>query len=337
MVKASTQYKREHKADYGREKLDILFEDQWLIVVNKPSGMLSVPYPGSRARTAQGVLEELFRKRGTLSPRHKPLCVHRLDRDTSGVMMFALTEDAQKKIMDSWHQMVSERLYRAVAENPRGRNAEPLADSGLIDAPLAFNAHNVGFVPKADDRPRDNAPNARHSGEKASLSLYERHLSGSGKKCEFKTVPARTHWKIILRGKTHTLFELSLDTGKKNQIRAHLASKGYPLAGDENFRAATDPFHRLALHARSLVFTHPYTQALMRFEVPEPDDWAPYVQKGDPSPEVPVWQKERAQLRRSEKANHGKGQRDALPAHAERRLSRRDRAHMNFIQQGKHR
>ena len=336
MVKASTQYKREHKADYGHEKLDILFEDQWIIIVNKPSGMLSVPYPGSRARTAQGVLEELFRKRGTLTAQHKPLTVHRLDRDTSGVMMFALTEQAQKKIMDSWHQMVSGRLYRAVAENPRGRDARPLEDSGLIDAPLAFNAHNVGFVPKEGDRPKEDAGRKQRGGEK---SLYERHLSGFGDKLQFKTVPARTHWQVVLRGPTHTLFELELDTGKKNQIRAHLASKGYPLAGDENFRAATDPFHRLALHARTLEFTHPFTGEPMKFEVPEPEEWARYVEKGDRQPTPPVWQPadSRRHGGKASHSSHSRASQEASFSLGKKRLSRKEAAHLNFIQQGKRR
>ncbi len=267
-VKPSTQYKREHKADYGKEKIDILYEDKDIVVIHKPSGMLSVPYPGSRMRTALDVLEKIMRSRGELSKTHKPLVVHRLDRDTSGVMMFALNESVQKKVMDSWHQMVSERLYRAVAENPRKK--EILPDSGLIDDELAQNAHHVGYVPNRED---DDA----------------------------KTVKARTNFKVVCRGKTHTLFELSLDTGKKNQIRAHLSSKGYPLAGDENYRAKTDPFGRLCLHARTLEFIHPVTGKKMKFEVPEPDTWLSYVEKGDEHPETPIWNQKTTQHHDSRK------------------------------------
>ena len=99
MVKASTQYKREHKADYGREKIELLYHDQWIAVINKPSGLLSVPYPGSKVRTAQSVLEELLRKQGIANAKHKPFVVHRLDRDTSGVMMFALSEQDRKSVV----------------------------------------------------------------------------------------------------------------------------------------------------------------------------------------------------------------------------------------------
>ena len=75
------------------------------------------------------------------------------------------------------------------------------------------------------------------------------------------------------------MFELSLDTGRKNQIRAHLASLGYPLCGDKNYRAKTNPFGRLALHARTLEFVHPWTKEKLRFEIPEPADWSESLQR----------------------------------------------------------
>ena len=101
-VKASTQYKRENKSDYGKERIEILYEDKDIVVINKPTGLLSVPYPGSKSRTAIDVLEKIMRKKGTYTATHRPFVVHRLDRDTSGVMMFALNEYIQKKIMGSW-------------------------------------------------------------------------------------------------------------------------------------------------------------------------------------------------------------------------------------------
>lgn len=299
-VKASTQFKRENKSDYGKERIEILYEDDDLCVINKPTGMLSCPYPGSRARTAQDALEQIMRKKGTLNANHKPLVVHRLDRDTSGVMMFAFTENAQKIIMDTWHTMVTERLYHAVAENPKDAEKE-LANSGLIDDPLAFNSHNVGYVPKDDSK--------------------------------VKTVSARTNFRVVERGKTHTLFELSLDTGKKNQIRAHLSSKGYPLAGDENYRAKTDPFHRLALHARTLEFIHPFTKKKMMFQVPEPTEWIEYVKKGDFHPETPIWNKEFVETKKSERRSSKKENGNVILG--EKRISAKDKAHSNFIELGK--
>ena len=297
-VKASTQYKREHKADYGKEKIEILYEDKDIVIINKPTGMLSVPYPGSKARTALSVLEKIYRSKGTYSPNHRPYIVHRLDRDTSGVMMFALNESVQKKIMAEWHTMVTERLYHAVAENPRDKSKQ-LAESGTIDEPLAQNAHHVGYVPHDED---DHA----------------------------KTVKAITHYKIIERGKTHTLFELNLETGKKNQIRAHLASKGYPLAGDENYRAKTDPFHRLALHARTLAFKHPVTGTLMRFESPESKEWLEYVIKGDEHPATAIWNDKSSPY--NKKHPHDEGANNNYGA---KRIPKKKACKMDFISRGK--
>lgn len=327
MVKASTQYKREHKADYGHERITVLYEDQYLMIINKPSGMLTVPYPGSRARTALDAVEQYMRKHGTWAPGHKPFTVHRLDRDTSGVMMFAMTESAQKKIMDTWHQMVTERLYRAVAENPA---QGMLPDFGLIDAPLAYNAHNIGFVPKEGDTPSAERP--RKNG--AEDSVYEKHLQWHNGRAQFKTVTARTHFRVVVRGSTHTLFELSLDTGRKNQIRAHLASKGYPLAGDENYRADTDPFGRLALHARTLEFNHPFTGEHMKFEEPEPDNWQAYVEKGDPKPALPVWKDRTTVKAASGKTGAGRGIQHGN-GHIKKPASRKQLAGLDFIARGK--
>lgn len=279
-VKASTQYKREHKADYGREKIEILYQDDDIVVINKASGLLSVPYPGSKSRTALQVLEKIIRK--------KPYVVHRLDRDTSGVMMFALSEQVQKRVMNSWQRMVTGRLYHAVAENPRKPSLEK---EGIIDEPLAKNAYNVGYVPHDKN---DHA----------------------------KTVAARTHYKIIEEGPTHTLFELELDTGKKNQIRAHLASKHYPLAGDENYRAKTDPFGRLALHARTLEFVHPTNGKMMKFEVPEDKEWLEYVKKGDKEAKTAIWnQKQPKQVKENAPE----------PEYISRKTTRK----MDFISRGK--
>lgn len=230
----------------SQSKIQILYQDKNIAVIFKAENLLSVPYEGCRAKTALGLLEQIMRKNGTYSARHKPFAVHRLDRDTSGVMMFALNDNAKKIIMDGWQKIVTTRTYRAIAENPKNARAA-LPDSGAISSPLAYNAYNVAFVPKEGD--------------------------------SFKTVSAITNYRIIRRGKNYTFFELDLETGRKNQIRAHLASKGYPLAGDKNYRAKTNTFGRLALHARVLEFEHPFTKEKLRFEIPEPEEWEKFVER----------------------------------------------------------
>ena len=157
------------------QKFQLLYQDQNIAVICKSFGLLSVPYPGCRAKTALGLLEEAMRKRGTFSSKRRPFAVHRLDKDTSGVMMFALNERAQKTIMDSWQTMVTERLYRAVAENPRGA-AQKLPDEGTIDNPLAYNAYNIAYVPKGAANDKDGA-------RCQSVLLRESVLSKRGAPC----------------------------------------------------------------------------------------------------------------------------------------------------------
>lgn len=266
----------------------ILFQDEYLAIIFKPAGLLSVPYPGGHGKTAQDTLENAMRKQGTWNKNHKPFAVHRLDRDTSGILMFALNYQAQQKIMNTWHQMVTERLYRAVGENPQ--NAK-IPDSGLINAPLAQNSYHQSYVPanipnnekNQNLSQSSNTTNTRqrsdthHHRRKSGVNSFNTQKGNTRQSSKMQLSPARTNYRIITRGSVYTLFELSLDTGKKNQIRAHLAYLGYPLAGDSNYRAKTDPFHRLALHARTLDFTHPYTGKKLHFEAPEPANWAKTV------------------------------------------------------------
>jgi len=243
------------KEKKGTKGLAILHEDQWLIVVNKPSGMLSIAFPGSRTPSAQDLLTELKKSRG----KQRIAVVHRLDRDTSGVMMFACTAEAKTVIMDDWQRIVTERTYRCVCA--RAGKAAPLADTFTVNAPLAYNIHDVAFVPEPGDAKH------RKDAEKAV-----------------------THCKVIERGSIYDLVECELETGRKNQIRVHLAHIGHPIVGDEIYgvqngeeadtagkASVASPIGRLGLHARVLAFTHPFTGERLRFEVPEPESFAKIV------------------------------------------------------------
>ncbi len=227
-----------------KNRMEILYEDQWLSIVYKPEGLLTVPYPGFRGKTALDTLENIRRKRGLARGNRGTYAVHRLDKDTSGVLMIAHSKEAADKIMNSWHSMVKQRLYRALAENSRTMESIPL--SGIIDVPLAKNAYNRSF--------------AAEKGEKNQ-----------------KVQNAKTQYTILKKGKNYSLFELSLNTGRKNQIRAHLSYLGCPIAGDKNYRAKTNPENRLCLHARTLSFTHPYTGEDLCFEVSEDASWERYL------------------------------------------------------------
>lgn len=230
------------------DRVELIYHDANVIIIYKPQGILSVPFSGFRGRTAQGTVEQILRKRGMYSQKYKVLPVHRLDRETSGIMMFATNERAQKLIMDTWHTMVKSRLYIALAETPHNFSKYGiLPESGLIDDNITYNAYNIGYVAE------------KKTGQKNSPDK--------------KSVTARTHYKILEQNEKLTLFELELDTGRKNQIRAHLASKGYPICGDENYRAQINSFGRLCLHARTLEYTDPWSHEEKKFERLEPEEW----------------------------------------------------------------
>jgi 23S rRNA pseudouridine1911/1915/1917 synthase len=206
--------------------LVLLYEDRDIIAVDKPSGLLSIAAGGEREKTCYWVLAEYLRKKGE---RRRPAVVHRLDRDTSGVMIFAKSQEVKKKLMDNWDDLVVERRYIALAEGAiRGGQSE-----GIIDAPLGEDSGGKVVVTEQGKR-------------------------------------AVTCWKLLKKSGGCSLLSLELKTGRRNQIRAHLAWIGCPIAGDKKYRARTDPFKRLCLHAEKIAFRHPGTGRLMEFETPAP-------------------------------------------------------------------
>ena len=220
----------EHKSDFGKEKIEILFEDQYLMVISKPSGMLSEPYPGSRAKTVLDVVEQLMRKNGSYSSTHRPFIVHRLDRDTSGLMVYAKDMETEQILEHNWHDIVYDRRYVAVV------SGEMEEDNGTIANWLKDNKAYV---------------------------TYSSPVDNGGKY-------AVTHFFTLDRTTDYSLVEYKLETGRKNQIRVHSADMGHPVCGDVKYGDGNDPLHRLCLHAFLLCFTHPVTHERMEFETPIP-------------------------------------------------------------------
>lgn len=217
---------REFPRFYNR-RLKIVYEDDDIIVANKGYGLLSMGNDKVKEGTAYSILKDYLK---WVDPRQKIFIVHRLDRDTSGLMMFAKNVKAKETMQHNWNNMVLNRTYVAVVEG----NVE--SDEGTIRTYLAEN------------------------------SKYEVYVTENPEEGQL----AVTRYKVLKRKNGYTLMELELDTGRKNQIRVHMKHIGHPIAGDRRYGAKSSPMHRLALHARTLRFAHPVTRREMDFSTPIP-------------------------------------------------------------------
>ena len=222
---------------FHHSRIEIIYEDDDVIVINKGYGLLSVStLSHKKEENAYEILRNYVKE---VNPRNKLFIVHRLDRDTSGLMMFAKSEEAQNVLRHNWNNMILERLYVAVLE---GYLEE---DKGYVKSRLAENSQFVVYTTENPDEGR----------------------------------VAVTHYEVIGRGNGYTLAQFSLDTGRKNQIRVHAKELGHPIAGDRKYGATKSPLHRLALHARTLRFAHPITRKDMNFETPIPPKFAAAIRK----------------------------------------------------------
>ena len=216
-------------------KLKIIYEDDHLIIVDKKEGLLTVAaHPGSQEMTAFSILKNYVRKQ---NPRNGIFVVHRLDRETSGVLVFAKSPELQHYMREYWRQLVTKRTYLALVE---GEMEEP---KGTIRSWFTEDKKNaVVYSSPVDD------------GGDLAITHYE-------------TISSSEH-----EGKIFSLLELHLETGRTNQIRVHLASKGHPVVGDRKYGHGNDfsPIDRLCLHAKVLEFIHPATEQIVHFESPVP-------------------------------------------------------------------
>ncbi|MBR4266622.1 MAG: RluA family pseudouridine synthase [Bacteroidales bacterium] len=211
----------------NNSQLDILYEDYDVIVINKKEGLLSVGTDGEKENTAYHFVNVHVKKQGR---GHHIYVVHRLDRKTSGVMMFAKSMFARDRLRNNWNEMVVERSYYAVVEGT------PNYKEDTIKSYLT---------------------------EDKMLKIHSSFINNGG---QF----AQTHYQTLQTNGEYSLLKLNLDTGRKNQIRVQLSSIGNPVAGDAKYDAKTNPLKRVCLHAATLQFIHPKTNKLMKFEVPVP-------------------------------------------------------------------
>ncbi len=207
--------------------LTIIYEDQYLLVIEKQEGFLSIATEKQKLYNAYSTLSDHVKKQ---DPANRIFVVHRLDRETSGLMMFAKSERIQKLLQESWNETIQQRTYLAVVE-------------GHIEYPL-------GTV-------------RSYLVESKALTVYSTSNPDLGKE-------AITHYDTIDATEFNTLVKVNLETGRKNQIRVHMKDIGHPIVGDEKYGAKTDPIGRLGLHAWVLSFVHPITDEEMYFETTVP-------------------------------------------------------------------
>ena len=223
-------------------KLRIIYEDDALIIVEKKNGLLTVPYnPKSSEMTAYSILKEYVKKQ---SNRNTVYVVHRLDRETSGVLVFAKSAELQEYMRTYWRQLVTKRTYVALVEGLLEKK------EGTLTTWLTEDPH-TGMVYSS---PKDDG------GQKAvtHYKVIKEYESGVGNS-----------------EKAVSLLELNLETGRTNQIRVHMQSIGHPVIGDRKYGHGNEysPVDRLCLHAKVLEFIHPMTEKKVRFETSMPKEF----------------------------------------------------------------
>ena len=214
------------------EKLDIVYEDKDLLVVNKPAKLLTISTDNEKERTLFHKAINYVKKKN-----QKIFIVHRLDKDTSGIVVFAKSETVKRKLQDNWDNIVKVREYVAVVEG------HPEKEKGTIRSWLK---------------------------ETKTLYVYSSNKKGDGKE-------AITNYRVVTGNSAYTMLDITIDTGRKNQIRVHMKDLGCPIVGDKKYEAKSNPINRMALHANKLVIINPITNKEMTFEVDIPNTFISLV------------------------------------------------------------
>ena len=213
-----------------RSNLPIIFENEEFIVINKPSGLLSIASDKEKGSTAYRMLMDYVQQK---DKHNRIYVVHRLDEDTSGVLMVAKNEKIRDLLQEKWNEIVLKRGYFAIVEGH-------LKDKqGTIKSYLKKNSQNM---------------------------MYSSKKPGDGQL-------AITHYKVIGEIENYSLLDVNIDSGRKNQIRVHLGDLGHHVIGDDKYGNPSNPIKRLGLHAYELVLTHPVSGKQMRFKAPMPKEF----------------------------------------------------------------
>lgn len=217
--------------------LDILYEDEYIIVVNKPSGMVVHPGAGNREHTLVNALINHTNNLSSENGKFRPGIVHRIDKDTSGVLLIAKTDKVHEILAEGFKNKSIKRVYVALLKGVFPNT------SATIDAPIG----------------RDSKNRLRYT------------------VTDINSKNAVTHLKVIKRFKNYTLVELRLETGRTHQIRVHTKYIGYPIYNDPVYTTNSATDFGQFLHAKSLEFDHPITHEHMYFESPLPKEFQEFI------------------------------------------------------------
>ncbi len=235
--------------EIGQQRRDatlpgLIYEDAQLLVLNKPAGLLTVADEREKLNTAYRLATDYLKAK---EPDGRLFVVHRLDRDTSGLVVFAKQESVKQALQDNWANVARQRGYTALVEGRVALDADRLT-SWLFET-------------------------------KTHLVVASETPEGGQK--------AVTDYRVMVRGDEFSLLDLRLHTGRKNQIRVQLQQLGHPVVGDKKYGAKANPVRRLCLHAHLLELAYPIADRVLTFEAPAPPAWRRLAEGGEPPAVAP--------------------------------------------------
>lgn len=213
-----------------RANLPIIYEDDEIVAINKPSGVLSIASDCEKARTAYRMVNDYVQQK---DKHNRIFVVHRLDEDTSGVLIFAKNPRIKDALQKNWNDIVRKRGYYAIVEGQMEKTQDTLVDY------LKENSLNL---------------------------MYVTNDKKNGKKCI-------TNYKVIKSNKNYSLLDVDIETGRKNQIRVQLGHRSHHVIGDDKYGEPSNPLKRLGLHAYNLTLVHPITKKVLEFKAPIPSEF----------------------------------------------------------------
>ena len=221
-----------------KDRIDIVYEDKFIIVVNKPTHLLTISTDNEKEKT---LFHKVINYEKQKNKSNKIFIVHRLDKDTSGLIVFAKSEKVKKLLQDNWDKMARIRGYIAVVEGKVEKREETIKN---------WIKERKDFTSYTSDKPNDG---------KLAITKY----------------------KLLNISKSYSLLKIEILTGRKNQIRVHMNDIGHPIIGDKKYGAKTNPLKRLGLHANILELEHPITHQLLYLESKVPKEFLDMFKKRD--------------------------------------------------------